>query len=1227
MSNRASSFNPTSTSSSSAQSQNAASQYRLVGFNETPATPNQKPITYKTNRISTAKYNLITFTFKFFYEQFRKYGNCFFLAICLLQQIPNVSPTGRYTTLVPFIIILTVSAIKEIFEDIKRHRADRGVNRTKTQVLNKSTQKFEVKTWEQVKVGDIVRCTNEEFFPSDLLLVSSSEPNGMCYIETANLDGETNLKIRQSLNSTYQHLTAELVINNLGSAQIEYEPPNSHLYEFKGQLRVNGLVHSINTDQILLRGAKLKNTTWTYGWVLYTGHETKLMLNSMLQSPLKQSNVEKLTNTQMLFLFAILLLIGFISTVCSAIWNASNHPWYLSEFRDMSSSFLFTFLTFVILYNNLIPISLQITLEIVRFIQAQFINWDLDMYCRENDTPAVARTSNLNEELGQVGYILSDKTGTLTCNVMEFKQCSIAGKVYTETEYDQIVDDLNSESPNSVYIKEFLTLMSVCHTVVPEKRSQSTDLDEIEVQVLGEPAAAGKENKSPNLPAKNSKYKNQPSRSEINYQAASPDENALVKGACQIGYVFTTRTPKFVYINALEKEEQYEILNVVEFTSDRKRMSVIVRCPDGSIKVYVKGADTVIYERLSSKKFTGENVEHLQSFAQLGFRTLCLAYAKLSEKQYEEWSREYQLALTTEIAKREQRIAEVIAKVEANLTLLGSTAIEDKLQDGVPEAIETLHQAGIKLWILTGDKQETAINIGYSCKLLKPNLPIYVINETSVSEIKSTIRHYLQNQDPEASLVIDGHSLKFALEKKVQNDFLKIALACNSVICCRVSPMQKADIVNLVKTHHFKGRSAITLAIGDGANDVAMIRAAHVGIGISGNEGLQAAHSADYSIAQFRFLVRLLLVHGSWSMTRLCKLILYSFYKNIALYVIELWFAILSAWSGQTIFERWTIGLYNVLFTMAPPLAIGVFERQCSSDTMIKYPKLYQQHHQNFNTRIFWIWVIGAIFHSLSLFWLTYFAVSNDTLWSNGLADGGYLMFGNMLYTYVVITVCLKAGLEISSWTYVTHLTIWGSIGVWVAFLAIYSRFWPIFPFAAEMAGIDRLLFTSPVFWLGLIIPFITLFPDLCYIVIKKTCFKTLTDVIIEDEISSNSSQQTLFSETARLIRSFCDPASSVKRTASTSAAELNLSQQQPQPATSTRSADIERIAAARRESKISVKQLMERSRSDSIKSRDYKDDVELKLGFAFSQEEGGVVSQEEFIRSYDTTKSKPTGV
>lgn len=411
---------------------------------------------------------------------------------------------------------------------------------------------------------------------------------------------------------------------------------------------------------------------------------------------------------------------------------------------------------------------------------------------------------------------------------------------------------------------------------------------------------------------------------------------------------------------------------------------------------------------------------------------------------------------------------------------------------------------------------------------------------------------------------------------------MNIALNCRSVICCRVSPMQKAEIVEQVK----RMTNQVTLAIGDGANDVAMIRAANVGIGISGQEGLQAAHSADYSISQFRFLTRLLLVHGTWSLGRLCKLILYSFYKNIALYVIELWFATVSAWSGQTIFERWTIGFYNVFFTAAPPLVIGLFDRQCSADIMMKYPTLYSNQGDLFSPRLFWVWVWSAILHSLALFWLTYFMIWNDSIWQTGISDGGYLVYGNILYTYVIVTVCLKAGLELTAWTMFTHAAVWGSIVLWFLFLIMYSRFWPTLPMAAEMAHIDHMLFSSYNFWLGLfLIPFLTLIVDIVYKIISRTCYKTTTDQIIDMESRAaltSPSSQNLLSETARFIRNVFD-STRRKKTVSSTSEEVN---------------------------------------DDA--SRDA--DVELQHGYAFSQEEHGVVRQAQLIRVYDTTKAKPSG-
>merc|ERR1719471_167631 len=283
---------------------------------------------FKTNQISTAKYSVITFIPKFLYEQFRRYANIFFLCIGLLQQIPGVSPTGKYVTIVPFLIILAATAAKEIYEDLKRHKADRKVNHSKVKVLT-SDGKTTKKKWRDVCVGDILIVEKSSFFPADLVLLSSSEPQGMCYIETSNLDGETNLKIRSSLQATTD-LTSEQQLSRL-TGIVEAELPNRHLYEFAGKLSpprdrsaagdsitVSDEEIPINADQLLLRGAKLRNTSWVFGLVVYTGHESKLLMNST-KTPLKRSTIDRVTNYQIIALFGILVLIALISAIANYV--------------------------------------------------------------------------------------------------------------------------------------------------------------------------------------------------------------------------------------------------------------------------------------------------------------------------------------------------------------------------------------------------------------------------------------------------------------------------------------------------------------------------------------------------------------------------------------------------------------------------------------------------------------------------------------------------------------------------------------------------------------------------------------------------------------------------------------------------------------------------------------------------------------------------------------------
>uniref|UniRef100_A0A8B9ST13 Phospholipid-transporting ATPase n=1 Tax=Anas platyrhynchos TaxID=8839 RepID=A0A8B9ST13_ANAPL len=961
---------------------------------------------FRDNWVSTAKYSVVTFLPRFLYEQIRKAANAFFLFIALLQQIPDVSPTGRYTTLVPLLFILTVAGIKEIIEDYVKEN-----NQLTLQTSILFVFLFHATVLlpliHQVAVGDIVKVTNGQHLPADMIILSSSEPQAMCYIETANLDGETNLKIRQGLSQTASLQSREELMKVSG--RIECEGPNRHLYDFTGNLRLDGQSPvPVGPDQILLRGAQLRNTQWVLGIVVYTGHDTKLMQNST-KAPLKRSNVEKVTNVQILVLFCILLTMALVSSVGALLWNRTHGEvvWYLGSNRMLSVNFGYNLLTFIILYNNLIPISLLVTLEVVKFTQALFINWDIDMYYPETDTPAMARTSNLNEELGQVKYLFSDKTGTLTCNIMNFKKCSIAGVTYGEScEFDdpRLLQNIENDHPTAVHIQEFLTLLAVCHTVVPERQGN-----------------------------------------KIIYQASSPDEGALVKGAKKLGYVFTGRTPHSVIIDALGKEKTFEILNVLEFSSNRKRMSVIVRTPGGQLRLYCKGADNVIFERLSKdSQYMEQTLCHLEYFATEGLRTLCIAYADLSENSYREWLNIYN-ETSTLLKDRAQKLEECYEIIEKDLLLLGATAIEDRLQAGVPETIATLMKAEIKIWILTGDKQETAINIGThlpdTLVILKRNMIYFCLilqaTRASLTQHCTSLGESLGKEN-DIALIIDGHTLKYALSFEIRQSFLDLALSCKAVICCRVSPLQKSEIVDMVKKHV----NAITLAIGDGANDVGMIQTAHVG----------ATNCSDYAIAQFSYLEKLLLVHGAWSYNRVTKCILYCFYKNCGV----LWFAFVNGFSGQILFERWCIGLYNVIFTALPPFTLGIFERSCTQDSMLRFPQLYKttQNADGFNTRVFWGHCINALVHSIILFWFPMKVLEHGNCF--------------IISYYVVVTVCLKAGLETTAWTRFSHLAVWGSMLLWLVFFGIYSAIWPTFPMAPDMLGQAGMVLRCGYFWFGL---------------------------------------------------------------------------------------------------------------------------------------------------------------
>ncbi|KAI1885949.1 hypothetical protein AGOR_G00209020 [Albula goreensis] len=1076
---------------------------------------------YANNCIMTSKYNIITFLPVNLFEQFQEVANTYFLFLLILQLIPQISSLSWFTTIVPLVLVLSITAVKDATDDYFRHKSDNQVNNRQSQVLINGTLQKE--KWMNVRVGDIIKLENNQFVAADLLLLSSSEPHGLCYIETAELDGETNMKVRQSLS-----VTSELVDPyNLAQfdGEVICEPPNNKLDRFCGTLYWRESKYGLSNQNMLLRGCVLRNTESCYGLVIFAGPDTKLMQNSG-RTKFKRTSIDRLMNTLVLWIFGFLVCMGVILAIGNAVWEKevgslfqSYLPWDPPVDNFLFSAFL-AFWSYVIILNTVVPISLYVSVEVIRLGHSYFINWDRRMFCQRRNTPAEARTTTLNEELGQVEYIFSDKTGTLTQNIMTFNKCSINGHAYGEVIdtlgaqskrgqpldfsfnpladsdfcfYDQTL--LDSVKLGEPPVHEFFRLLSLCHTVMSEEKSEG----------------------------------------ELVYKAQSPDEGALVTAARNFGFVFRSRTPSTVTVQELGRPVTYTLLAILDFNNIRKRMSVIVRNPEGKIRLYCKGADTLLFERLHPCNQDLMNVtsDHLNEYAGDGLRTLALAYRDLSEQQWEDWAERHRGAERATDC-REDRLAAVYEDIEQDMMLLGATAIEDKLQEGVPETIAILSLANIKIWVLTGDKQETAVNIGYSCKMLTDDMSeVFLINGHTVQSVREDLRKARERMVESArsrdggkeeemegwaegcslgngfgsgagggggageyALVISGHSLAHALEADMEQEFLDTACACKAVICCRVTPLQKALVVELVKKH----KKAVTLAIGDGANDVSMIKSAHIGVGISGQEGIQAVLASDYSFSQFRFLQRLLLVHGRWSYLRMCRFLCYFFYKNFAFTMVHFWFGFFCGFSAQTVYDQYFITLYNIVYTSLPVLAMGIFDQDVPEQRSLEYPKLYEPGQLNllFNKREFFICIAQGIYTSVVLFFVPY-GVLSQAARNDGIPLADYQTFAVTVATSLVIVVSVQISLDTGYWTAINHFFVWGSLGAYFTILfTMHSNIlFSIFPNQFCFAGSAQNTLGQPVVWLTIALATVVcIVPVLAFRFLKLDLKPQLSDTV-----------------------------------------------------------------------------------------------------------------------------------
>ncbi|KAK6933665.1 P-type ATPase, C-terminal [Dillenia turbinata] len=1052
---------------------------RLIYIND-PAKTNER-FEFSGNSIRTAKYSFITFLPRNLFEQFHRVAYIYFLVIAILNQLPQLAVFGRGASVLPLAFVLSVTAIKDAYEDYRRHRADRIENNRLAWVL--ADNQFQQKKWKDIRVGEVIKIASNETLPCDLVLLSTSDSTGVAYVQTINLDGESNLKTRYAKQETLSKVPEKDKISGV----IKCEKPNRNIYGFMANMEVDGKRVSLGPTNIILRGCELKNTGWAIGVAVYAGRETKAMLNNS-GAPSKRSRLENQMNRETIILSMFLVILCTIVSVCAAVWlkrfadyltiiqfyhkkDYSETPVEDYNYYGWGLEIFFTFLMSVIVFQIMIPISLYISMELVRVGQAYFMIRDARMYDESSNSRFQCRALNINEDLGQIRYVFSDKTGTLTENKMEFQCASIWGTDYssgksssqdnqvgcssqdngtvlrpkvvvrTDPELQRLLRS-EKETEKGKNIHNFFLALAACNTIVPLTKDTSD-----------------------------------PSVKLIDYQGESPDEQALVYAAATYGFMLIERTSGHIIIDVQGHIQRYDVLGLHEFDSDRKRMSVILGCPDQTVKLFVKGADTSMFNVIDKSlnlDVINATESHLYKYSSTGLRTLVIGMRELSDSEFQIWQSAYEHA-TTALYGRAGLLRKVAYSVESNLSILGASAIEDKLQLGVPEAIEALRVAGIKVWVLTGDKQETAISIGYSSKLLTSKMKQIIINNNSMESCRrsledaknlckkfQTTSSITQNGEGSSgttrtpiALIIDGTSLVYILDSELEEPLFELACECSVVLCCRVAPLQKAGIVALVKNR----TDDMTLAIGDGANDVSMIQMADVGIGISGQEGRQAVMASDFAMGQFRFLVTLLLVHGHWNYQRMAYMILYNFYRNAVFVLVLFWYTLFTCFTLTTAVTEWSSMLYSVIYTSLPTIVVAILDKDLSRRTLLRYPPLYGagQREEKYNLTLFWITMLDTLWQSIAAFFIPLLAYWKSTIDISSLGD---------LWTLaVVILVNLHLAMDVIRWTWITHATIWGSIvATFLAVMVIDAipslfGYWAIFNAAGTAA-----------FWLCLLV-------------------------------------------------------------------------------------------------------------------------------------------------------------
>uniref|UniRef100_A0A8D3D0W0 Phospholipid-transporting ATPase n=1 Tax=Scophthalmus maximus TaxID=52904 RepID=A0A8D3D0W0_SCOMX len=942
---------------------------------------------YPKNGIKNQKYNIFTFVPGVLYQQFKFFLNLYFLVVACSQFVPSLKIGYLYTYWAPLGFVLAVTMAREAVDEVRRYQRDKEMN---SQLYSKLTGDSK---------GLLPQCSiTHAAIYTPLFLLSTSEKNGSCFIRTDQLDGETDWKLKVAVGCT-QRLPADLFSIK---AYVYAQKPQLDIHSFEGNFTRE------DTDPQIHESLSIENTLWAstvvasgtvIGVVIYTGKETRSVLNtSYAKNKVGLLDLELNRLTKALFLAQVVLSVVMIAL------QGFVGPWFRNLFR------------FVVLFSYIIPISLRVNLDMGKSAYGWMIMKD------ENIPGTVVRTSTIPEELGRLVYLLTDKTGTLTQNEMIFKRLHLGTVSYGTDTMDEIqshiVNGTGGVTPSkktqasgpkvrksvSSRIHEAVKAIALCHNVTPVYESHGSANGETES------AEADQDFSDDNR----------------TYQASSPDEVALVRWTESVGLTLVNRDLSSLQLKTPSGQIlSFHILQIFPFTSESKRMGIILREEStGDITFYMKGADVAM---ASIVQYNDWLEEECGNMAREGLRTLVVSKKSLSEEQYQDFENRYNQAKLS-IHDRGLKVAAVVESLEREMELLCLTGVEDQLQADVRPTLELLRNAGIKIWMLTGDKLETATCIAKSSHLVSRSQDIHVFRPVSSrGEAHLELNAFRRKHD--CALVISGDSLEVCL-KYYEHEFVELACQCPAVVCCRCSPTQKAQIVRLLQQH----TDNRTCAIGDGGNDVSMIQAAHCGIGIEGKEGKQASLAADFSITQFKHIGRLLVVHGRNSYKRSAALGQFVMHRGMIISTMQAVFSSIFFFASVPLYQGFLMVGYATIYTMFPVFSL-VLDQDVKPEMALLYPELYKDltKGRSLSFKTFLIWVLVSIY------------------------QGGILMYGALVlfesefvhvvaisFTALILTELLMVALTIRTWHWLMVVAEFFSLGCYLASLAFLNEYFDL---------------------------------------------------------------------------------------------------------------------------------------------------------------------------------------